>query len=206
MSIFESPAEALVNPVNCKGVSGAGLAKEFKERFPKNYHSYRKFCLENQLYMGVVHSFFDSKLIFNFPTKNHWESSSSIIWIKKGLVSLRDKVEFMGIQSIAIPALGCGLGKLRYHEVRKEILKAFSKINTTLYLYNTNKTLEICDPLFLSSPTRTVYGIENGNPFVICDVKGGETDHQAVIRAADFWRQKVEFRIMTEQELVDNYM
>ena len=44
-SIFESGAEALVCPVNCVGVMGAGLAKEFKERFPEITHSYNYSCL-----------------------------------------------------------------------------------------------------------------------------------------------------------------
>jgi O-acetyl-ADP-ribose deacetylase (regulator of RNase III) len=36
-SIFDSDAEALVNPVNCVGVMGKGLALQFKEKYPKNY-------------------------------------------------------------------------------------------------------------------------------------------------------------------------
>lgn len=30
-NIFDSPAQTIVNPVNCKGVMGAGLAKQFKD-------------------------------------------------------------------------------------------------------------------------------------------------------------------------------
>ena len=33
--IFASRAQALVNPVNCTGVMGAGLALAFKRRFPR---------------------------------------------------------------------------------------------------------------------------------------------------------------------------
>jgi O-acetyl-ADP-ribose deacetylase (regulator of RNase III) len=36
-NIFESGCEALVNPVNCVGVMGAGLALKFKKAFPYNY-------------------------------------------------------------------------------------------------------------------------------------------------------------------------
>jgi hypothetical protein len=34
-NLFDDDAEALVNPVNCVGVSGAGLAKKFVRRFPE---------------------------------------------------------------------------------------------------------------------------------------------------------------------------
>ena len=34
--IFNSKADVIVNPVNLVGVMGAGLAKQFKERYSKN--------------------------------------------------------------------------------------------------------------------------------------------------------------------------
>ncbi len=38
--IFDSGAHALVNPVNCVGVMGSGLALMFKKRFLENYSAY----------------------------------------------------------------------------------------------------------------------------------------------------------------------
>lgn len=38
--IFDSGAHALVNPVNCVGVMGSGLALMFKKRFLGNYSAY----------------------------------------------------------------------------------------------------------------------------------------------------------------------
>ncbi len=32
--IFAQPVEAIVNPVNCVGVMGRGLALQFKRRYP----------------------------------------------------------------------------------------------------------------------------------------------------------------------------
>jgi len=33
-TVFNAPAKTLVNTVNCSGVMGAGIAVEFKLRFP----------------------------------------------------------------------------------------------------------------------------------------------------------------------------
>ena len=33
-NIFDSHAQVLVNPINCVGVMGKGLALEFKRRYP----------------------------------------------------------------------------------------------------------------------------------------------------------------------------
>ena len=35
-NIFDSPAQCLVNTVNCEGYMGKGIAYQFKERFPEN--------------------------------------------------------------------------------------------------------------------------------------------------------------------------
>ena len=42
--IFAQPAEAIVNPVNCVGVAGAGLALQFKRRHPDAFLAYRRAC------------------------------------------------------------------------------------------------------------------------------------------------------------------
>ena len=42
--LFASGCEALVNPVNCVGVMGKGLALQFRRRFPANFAAYRDSC------------------------------------------------------------------------------------------------------------------------------------------------------------------
>lgn len=51
--MFESNTEALVNPVNCVGVMGKGLALAFKNKFPDNYNAYRKVCQEHSLFLAA---------------------------------------------------------------------------------------------------------------------------------------------------------
>ena len=43
-SIMKSDARVLVNPVNTKGVMGAGLAASFKKNFPENFNNYSEYC------------------------------------------------------------------------------------------------------------------------------------------------------------------
>lgn len=45
--IFESGASILVNPVNCVGVMGAGLALQFKQRYPKMFKNYEQACKDH---------------------------------------------------------------------------------------------------------------------------------------------------------------
>jgi len=126
--IFNSDCEALVNPVNCLGVMGAGLALKFKQKFPDMYKEYRYHCKMGYIKIGRIYSLYPSKngdpKILNFPTKYHWRDSSDILNIALGMRDILDYIELKNIESIAIPALGCGLGGLDWREV-KLILKYF---------------------------------------------------------------------------------
>lgn len=130
--IFQSKCEAIVNPVNCIGVMGAGLALAFKERYPENFDAYKKACETKELHLSK--SFFfeltspeNPKWIINFPTKQDWRNPSKIAWIRFGLLRLAKELVSRNIKSIAIPKLGCGKGGLEWDEVRP-ILE--SKLNS----------------------------------------------------------------------------
>ena len=138
-SIFDSGAQALVNPVNCFGVMGAGLALEFRKRFPDYYDSYIQDCNLGEVAIGhvsVYESIYWPCAIISFPTKTRWEYKSSITYILYGLRDLSLAVSEFKFGSIAIPALGCGLGGLKWENVRPLIVKEFEalpKVSVLLY-------------------------------------------------------------------------
>lgn len=140
-SIFDCGCEALVNPVNCVGVMGKGLAKEFKNRFPEMFKEYRAICRMNNLFPGVVHPWKNPdniwpNWIINFPTKVYWKEASTTQYIHDGMYALIDFIDSQRINSIAIPALGCGLGNLKYSLV-KAIIKQYAEElpNVTFLLF-----------------------------------------------------------------------
>ena len=128
-NIFDEDVEALVNPVNCVGVMGAGLAKQFRQRYPQNYTSYFQACRRGEMVPGHLHIYDikdadkNPKYIINFPTKRHWKNKSRIEDIELGMSELTKQMKKLGINSIAIPALGAGLGGLKWFEVKKVIEK-----------------------------------------------------------------------------------
>jgi len=130
--IFHTDAEALVNPVNCVGVMGKGLAAEFKKRFPGNFASYKKACDQKKLKPGIVQvcetMVFHPSYIINFPTKRHWRDKSRLEDIEIGLQSLVHAVHHHKIRSVAVPRLGCGLGGLDWADVKPLIKKAFAEL------------------------------------------------------------------------------
>jgi O-acetyl-ADP-ribose deacetylase (regulator of RNase III) len=134
--LFNSGAEALVNAVNTVGVMGGGIALAFKTKFPKNFTAYSDACKRKEVVTGKMFvTKKDSVFIINFPTKDHWRDPSKIEWINSGLEDLVKVVTDNKIKSIAIPALGCGLGGLDWDEVKPKITKAFDGLDTEVLLY-----------------------------------------------------------------------
>lgn len=131
--LFRSNAEALVNTVNCVGYMGRGIALQFKRVFPANFRVYETACKRNELEPGHMLVFETGQLgnpkyVINFPTKRHWQGKSKLADIEAGLVALVEEVRRRGIQSIAIPPLGCGLGGLDWADVRPRIVTAFESL------------------------------------------------------------------------------
>ena len=133
-NIFDSDVEALVNPVNCVGVMGAGLAKQFKQKYWKNYTMYSDACKVNLVKTGHVlvcqiNLYDNPKYIINFPTKDHWKAGSEMEYISSGLDDLANKIKVYSIKSIAIPPLGCGLGGLDWIKVKDLISEKLGAIS-----------------------------------------------------------------------------
>lgn len=141
-NIFAIRADAIANPVNCVGIAGAGLAKQFARRYPENDRLYRQACAEGRIRPGrvlITETGQDSpRYIINFPTKRHWRDSSRIEDIRTGLHSLHRQLLKRNISSVALPALGAGLGGLDWNEVRKLIEEEFGT--------ETDITAFICEP------------------------------------------------------------
>lgn len=117
-NIFNSSCEFLVNPVNCVGVMGKGLALEFKNKYPLNFEVYKKACDNASFNIGnLLIVYENNKFIVNFPTKKHWRNKSDLEFIKIGLEELKVAIKEFNIKSIALPKLGCGLGGLDWNEV-----------------------------------------------------------------------------------------
>ena len=117
-NIFNSSCEFLVNPVNCVGVMGKGLALEFKNKYPLNFQKYKAFCDNASFHIGKLLIVYENnKFIVNFPTKKHWRNKSDLEFIKIGLEELKVAIKDFNIKSIALPKLGCGLGGLDWNEV-----------------------------------------------------------------------------------------
>ena len=139
-NLLEDQAEAYVNTVNTVGVMGKGIALQFKQAFPDVFKQYAKDCKQGLVEVGSMHVFLvdgltNPKYVINFPTKRHWRDPSKMAYIESGLKDLVRVIKELGIQSIAIPPLGCGNGGLNWSEVLPKIEQAFINEQVKVHLY-----------------------------------------------------------------------
>ncbi|MBI4186175.1 MAG: DUF4433 domain-containing protein [Chloroflexi bacterium] len=153
--MFFSRMHTLTVSVNCVGVMGKGLASRVKYQFPDVYVFYQDSCRSYGLQMGkpVLYkreASLDYELadepstltnanletwFLLFATKQHWRQRADIQGIEKGLQWLVDNYEKEGIKSLAIPALGCGLGRLDWHDVGPLMCKYLRTLDIPVEIY-----------------------------------------------------------------------
>jgi len=142
--IFATDADLIINPVNCVGVMGKGLALAFKKKYPAILKPYVNACKEGAMKPGSVQLIRINKntgervrgegsgpevLVANLATKDHFRDNSQLEWVDTGLKKLAGAVEQKGVKSVAIPMLGAGLGGLDWKDVRKSVEKHFRPLS-----------------------------------------------------------------------------
>jgi O-acetyl-ADP-ribose deacetylase (regulator of RNase III) len=135
-NLFDSKCQTLTNTVNCVGVMGAGIAKQFKDRYPSMFSRYAKVCAEGQMKPGMIYPWRASDhLILNVSTKDDWRNNSRIKWIEAILERIVSNYQRLGITSIAMTKLGCGLGGLDWNDVGPLVVAALRDLPILVEIY-----------------------------------------------------------------------
>ena len=136
-NLLDCPARGLVNAVNCVGVAGAGLARQFRDRWPEQVAEYTAFCEMGKMRPGVVHDALlpDGRRIISVPPQRHWDEDSTVEIVSVGLAALKHYLDETGLVSVALPALGCGLGGLPRWQVARLVQYWLGDSMSVIYVY-----------------------------------------------------------------------
>jgi len=135
--LFECPAQTLVNTVNTVGVMGKGIARQFKEIYPKMFDAYQRHCESGEFDIGSLFLWrTPNKLVLNFPTKTSWRKPSRPEYLEAGLRRFVEIYTEAGITSVAFPPLGCGNGELDFDQVVRPLMERYlSPLPIPVYIY-----------------------------------------------------------------------
>lgn len=114
---------------------GAGLAAQTAAIVPGLRSEYRRALRNHELGIGKPYLSKKRQVIL-FATKEHWHAPSKLVYIREGMQGFASLLRAETVSSVAIPALGCGLGQLRVADVAPIIfdtLQQFPEIRFVLY-------------------------------------------------------------------------
>lgn len=135
--LFTSQAQTLTNTVNTVGVMGKGIALQFRKRFPEMFDDYVVRCEAGEVKLGQPYLYRSllPPFVLNFPTKEHWRSLSRLDAITDGLEYLQAHHQQWGIESLAVPPLGCGEGGLEWRIVGPTLYRGLARLDIPVELY-----------------------------------------------------------------------
>lgn len=174
-NIFTSPAQTLVNTVNCFGVMGAGIAQEYAIRYPKMLEDYKKICERKLLEVGKlwIYDVSEERKILNFPTKKHWRDPSQMLFLELGMQKFLQTYQEKGITSIAFPLLGAQNGGLDPNHVQSFMEEKLSRceIDISIYRYDKDASDDIAPKICRIFQELSLESIQNSTSLTKAQVK-----------------------------------
>jgi O-acetyl-ADP-ribose deacetylase (regulator of RNase III) len=127
---------AIGHGVNVDGVMGAGIAKEFRRRFPSMFNEYRHLCKYEILEPGGCFFWANAELaVVNLASQDRPGPTAKYKWLAQSLFTGLISLEQTGRNSFGLPWVGCGIGGLdqdKTLEVIEETAQFFPTINITI--------------------------------------------------------------------------
>ena len=136
-NIFASEdIRAYAHGCNCAGAMGAGIAIEFKRRWPRMYAEYAARCADGRFGLGDVFEWSEGEhTIYSLGTQEHWRKKAQIPALTKALAKMLDLATHAGIERVGLPRIGAGLGGLDWTRVKKVITEAGAETKVTMVVF-----------------------------------------------------------------------
>jgi O-acetyl-ADP-ribose deacetylase (regulator of RNase III) len=119
----QADVHALAQGVNTVGVMGAGIAVEFKRRWPVMFTEYAQLCHRGVLSPGGFHAWQagPEHWIYNLATQPRPGKHAQLDYIRTSLDSALEHATAHDVPSLALPRIGAGYGGLAWSAVRDVI-------------------------------------------------------------------------------------
>ena len=108
--LFADPSlRAYAHGCNCAGSMGAGIAVEFKRRWPRMFDEYRLRCEDGRFGLGDVFVWSaDDATIYNLGTQAHWRKKAQLSAVSKALATMVWRARETGVARRGQPRIAPG--------------------------------------------------------------------------------------------------
>lgn len=122
--------------VDCAGEMAAGIAGQFKKRWPAMYEEYRVLCAAGRLHLGDVFPWIgDDVTIYNLAIQRHWRETAKGAALAASLRKMVALASAAGITRVGLPRIAAGLGGLGWTRVRHVLDEVAEETPITLVVF-----------------------------------------------------------------------
>ncbi len=138
--MFNSKATALGHGVNCRGAMGAGVAKIIRARYSTAmFADYHAACQSGMLLPGGTRMWSGDPripLLANIASQNLPGPFAELHLLDSAIRIALAAVESAGLDRLAIPRIGCGIGGLNWAEVHEVLAGAAADSGVVLEVWS----------------------------------------------------------------------
>lgn len=125
----------LAHGCNCVGAMGAGIAVEFRERYPVMYETYHQLCKDGTFSLGSVMAYeYEDLIIFNLATQQTF-GDASLDAIRQSVSQMIEYSSPRNIKRIGMPRIGAGLGGLDWSDVKDLLIELGDNTDVELVVF-----------------------------------------------------------------------
>jgi O-acetyl-ADP-ribose deacetylase (regulator of RNase III) len=113
---------AIGHGVNVDGAMGAGIAKEFRRRFPTMFNEYKHLCKYGILVPGGCFFYANPDIaVLNLASQDHPGPNAKLKWLAQSLFTGLMALEQSSRPTLGLPWIGAGIGGLEQDDVLEVI-------------------------------------------------------------------------------------
>lgn len=118
--LFSEDVPAIGHGVNTKGAMASGIAVPVRQRFPRMHEEYVELCQAGLFRPGTVWVAFErGQYVFNIASQEFPGANARLDYLEDAFVDALVEAERLGVEKIALPQIGCGVGGLDWSDVEK---------------------------------------------------------------------------------------
>jgi O-acetyl-ADP-ribose deacetylase (regulator of RNase III) len=136
--LFNEPGiSAFAHGCDCAGGMSAGVAAAFKKRWPRMFEEYALRCKDGRFRLGDVFVWNEgSETVYNLAIQEHWKTKAKYPALVSALEKMLPIAEAAGIERIALPRIGAGLGGLDFPRVKRILTDVGADSKVTLVVFD----------------------------------------------------------------------
>ncbi len=128
--ITRCPAEALVNPANSLGIMGGGVAAAIKEAGGEEIE--REATEKAPIPVGqaveTTAGELDAEYVIHAPTMERPAQRTTVDVVRKATEAALRKADDLGVESVAFPGMGTGVGGVPYEEAAEAMVDVIERL------------------------------------------------------------------------------